>query len=194
MATELILGASRAYRALLIAEAAHRGQTRKGSAEPYIVHPMRVMALLAAHGYDDDVLAAGALHDVVEDTAVTHADLAADGHISAKALGLVHLVTKWWSKDTNLSQHAIVANTREYYERILTDADASALKVADRTDNLRDMRRLLDSPTVTSAQRAWAERYRRQTLRAFEPFRTVPRIGPLILLLDAALRAVEPSD
>jgi (p)ppGpp synthase/HD superfamily hydrolase len=55
-------------RALHTAIAAHEGQSRKGdSASPYVTHPMHVALMLARFGLDDDVVAAGLLHDVVED-------------------------------------------------------------------------------------------------------------------------------
>lgn len=48
---------------------AHKGQVRKASpAQSYIVHPIRVAEILESYGYDDNVVAAGFLHDVVEDT------------------------------------------------------------------------------------------------------------------------------
>jgi (p)ppGpp synthase/HD superfamily hydrolase len=53
--------------ALHIAQTAHAGQTRKGSAKPYIVHPLHVALILARAGADDMTLQAGILHDVVED-------------------------------------------------------------------------------------------------------------------------------
>ncbi len=55
-------------RALHVAIAAHEGQSRKGdSSSPYVTHPMHVALMLARFGLDDDVVAAGLLHDVVED-------------------------------------------------------------------------------------------------------------------------------
>jgi myo-inositol-1(or 4)-monophosphatase len=54
-------------KALGIALAAHDGQLRKASSEPYIVHPLHVALILARWGQDDDVIVAGLLHDVVED-------------------------------------------------------------------------------------------------------------------------------
>lgn len=50
---------------------AHAGQTRKGKDVPYIAHPLAVALSLARAGCGDDVVIAGLLHDVVEDTAVT---------------------------------------------------------------------------------------------------------------------------
>jgi len=55
----------------------HLGQRRKYPAVdvPYVSHPAGVAILLARHGFDDEVVAAGALHDVLEDTSATHDDL-----------------------------------------------------------------------------------------------------------------------
>ena len=55
-------------RAYAFAEAAHRGQRRKDD-RAFIAHPVHVARLLAARGYDEEVVAAALLHDVVEDTA-----------------------------------------------------------------------------------------------------------------------------
>ncbi|REJ37683.1 MAG: phosphohydrolase [Bacillota bacterium] len=50
---------------------AHGGQTRKGKDVPYITHPLAVALSLARAGCAEDVVIAGLLHDVVEDTSVT---------------------------------------------------------------------------------------------------------------------------
>lgn len=54
-------------RALLLAAQAHEGQPRKGTAIPYIVHPVGVAGLVAQYGGDEDLQIAGLLHDVLED-------------------------------------------------------------------------------------------------------------------------------
>lgn len=65
-------------RATLFAARAHAGQARKGSAaEPYVNHVIEVASILAVHGAPLPVVLAGLLHDTVEDTEVTHADLVA---------------------------------------------------------------------------------------------------------------------
>lgn len=58
-------------RAILFAVKAHSGTERKGKGFPYIVHPMEAMAIVATMTSDQEMLAAAALHDVVEDTEVT---------------------------------------------------------------------------------------------------------------------------
>lgn len=58
-------------KAILFAVQAHAGTERRGKGFPYIVHPMEAMAIAATMTADQEILAAAALHDVVEDTAVT---------------------------------------------------------------------------------------------------------------------------
>ena len=58
-------------RAILFAVECHSGMERRGKGFPYIVHPMEAMAIAATMSSDQEVLAAAALHDVVEDTEVT---------------------------------------------------------------------------------------------------------------------------
>ena len=64
-------------RAILFAVRCHSGVERRGKGFPYIVHPMEAMAIAVTMTADQEVLAAAALHDVVEDTDVTLDDLRA---------------------------------------------------------------------------------------------------------------------
>jgi (p)ppGpp synthase/HD superfamily hydrolase len=57
--------------ALIFAAQAHRDQLRKGTDIPYIMHPFHVSAMLIRYGFDEDLVIAGALHDVVEDCGVS---------------------------------------------------------------------------------------------------------------------------
>lgn len=58
-------------RAILFAVKAHAGTERRGKGFPYIVHPMEAMEIVATISPDQELLAAAALHDTVEDTVVT---------------------------------------------------------------------------------------------------------------------------
>ena len=58
-------------KAILFAVQAHAGTERRGKGFPYIVHPWAALAIAATMTADQEILAAAALHDVVEDTAVT---------------------------------------------------------------------------------------------------------------------------
>lgn len=62
-------------RAILFAVKAHAGTERRGKGFPYIVHPMEAMEIVATMTSDQELLAAAALHDTVEDTCVTVEDL-----------------------------------------------------------------------------------------------------------------------
>lgn len=62
-------------KAKAYAAAAHKGQVRKYTQEPYIVHPIEVMEIVMTVEHDEAMLAAALLHDVVEDTACTIEDI-----------------------------------------------------------------------------------------------------------------------
>jgi len=62
--------------ALAFAADRHAGQTRDDDAVPFVTHPVEVACLLNEAGYSDDVVAAGVLHEVLEDTDVKRPELA----------------------------------------------------------------------------------------------------------------------
>lgn len=112
-------------RASEVAAHAHQGQVRAGAeARPYIVHPEEVVQILLEHGVDDPhIIAAAWLHDVVEDTSVTLADLAPFGPL---VTDIVDRLTK--------QPHQLYA---AYYQRIWESQSATLVKLADRISNLR---------------------------------------------------------
>ncbi|MBQ8058606.1 MAG: bifunctional (p)ppGpp synthetase/guanosine-3',5'-bis(diphosphate) 3'-pyrophosphohydrolase [Prevotella sp.] len=62
-------------RAITFAVKAHQGMERKGKGFPYVVHPMEAVCIVATMTNDQELLAAAALHDVIEDTDTTADDL-----------------------------------------------------------------------------------------------------------------------
>ena len=64
-------------RAIIFAVKAHAGTERRGKGFPYIVHPMEAMEIVATMTPDQELLAAAALHDTVEDASVTIEDIRA---------------------------------------------------------------------------------------------------------------------
>ncbi len=64
-------------RAIVFAVKAHAGTERRGKGFPYIVHPLEAMEIVATMTPDQELLAAAALHDTVEDTSVTVEDIRA---------------------------------------------------------------------------------------------------------------------
>ena len=117
-------------RAYAFAERAHRGQRRKDG-QAYISHPVRVARLLAELGYDEHVLAAALLHDVVEDTAATLEEVRRSfGPRVALLVGSV-------SEDPALSG---AARKVAYRERVrLAPRDARAICAADKVCNVQDL-------------------------------------------------------
>jgi HD domain len=70
-----VTGRPVARAALHWADTLHRGQRRAVDQAPFVLHPAEVAALLSVRGYDDEVVAAGLLHDAIEDTDATVADV-----------------------------------------------------------------------------------------------------------------------
>lgn len=66
---------SKFLRVIQYAAKAHDGQYRKGTDIPYISHPYAVGLLLLKEGYEEDIVCAGILHDIVEDTDQTLDDI-----------------------------------------------------------------------------------------------------------------------
>lgn len=113
-------------KAIVIATNAHAGQFDRGG-RPYILHTLAVMYLLNSD--DEELMAAAVLHDTLEDTKVTRADLR-DAGISERVINTVTLLTKM-PGDTY----------EEYKAKVLTSRDAMLVKLADLTHN-SDIRRL----------------------------------------------------
>ena len=121
--------------AVRFAAEAHEGQTRKGSGLPYIVHPLEVMQILLRHGVEDEeTLVAAVLHDAVEDTKVTIADVRE--RYGERVASIVAAVTK--PADATKEEQKRVA------KELLRDGPPAArvVKMADRLSNLRDLDRL----------------------------------------------------
>ena len=79
-------------RALEFAARQHSGQRREADHAPFILHPLEVAQLLRGRGYPDAVVAAGVLHDVIEDTDVDSAAL--ERRFGARVAALVTAVSE----------------------------------------------------------------------------------------------------
>ena len=118
------------------ARAAHEGQTR-ASGEPYIIHPVAVAAILADLKMDDLSIAAALLHDVVEDTETTLADITRD--FGAPLARLVEGLTKIRRLDL-VSRAAVQAeNLRKFLIAVTQDVRVLIVKLADRLHNMRTL-------------------------------------------------------
>lgn len=112
--------------AIKIAAEGHLNQKDKGG-NPYILHPLKVMHYLKTD--DFQLMAIAALHDVLEDTDVTAADLVMLGFSNRVKDAVVVLTKKEWQ------------SPEEYFENIALNYDAVRVKLADLRHN-SDVRRL----------------------------------------------------
>lgn len=132
--------------ALAVASDAHAGQIRNGSGgKPYIEHPVAVADLLERHGFGEEVLAAALLHDVVEDSETTVAELRE--RFGDPVAALVDAL----SDDESISDYR--ARKREHRARVAAaDGDALAIYGADKLTNARTLRRTfaVEGPAVAA--------------------------------------------
>ena len=120
--------------AFKLAYEAHNGQLR-ASGEPYIIHPIAVADLLKEIGASPSVIAAGLLHDVVEDTRVPLSDIEKNFGIEVKVL--VEGVTKLGGIHFNNRTEAQAENLRKMFLAMASDIRVVLVKLADRLHNMR---------------------------------------------------------
>ncbi len=147
------------YHAYQMAATAHKGTLRQAG-EPYIEHPLAVATILAELALDAQGIAAALLHDVVEDTFITRADVERDFGVAVAEL--VDGVTKFNAVESQdaaperagisgplgaqdamakreLKMRQQVETTRKLFGAMLQDPRVVLLKLADRLHNLRTM-------------------------------------------------------
>jgi (p)ppGpp synthase/HD superfamily hydrolase len=120
--------------ALEKARMAHDGQVRNGSGGmPYVEHPMAVAARLDEHGYDEEVLAAALLHDVVEDSGTSLDEIREE--FGGGVAGMVGAL----SDDEGLDSYR--ERKAEHRERVAAAAgDALAIYGSDKLTNVKALR------------------------------------------------------
>jgi GTP diphosphokinase / guanosine-3',5'-bis(diphosphate) 3'-diphosphatase len=117
----------------------HEGQKR-ASGEPYIIHPLEVAQVLAELKMDSTAIAAGLLHDAVEDTDVTSAEIAK--LFGEQVAHIVEGVTKLDKiKFANREDHQ-AENIRKMLLAMVTDVRVVIIKLADRLHNMRTLQHL----------------------------------------------------
>ncbi|NLB72839.1 MAG: HD domain-containing protein [Firmicutes bacterium] len=133
----------RRYReALEFALRAHEGQFRKGSDIPYITHPVGVSAILAQYGYEENLVIAGLLHDVLEDTVVTATEL--EKGFGEDVASVVRGVTEEKTDARGLPRPWEIRKEEAVWHAGLAEEQVVALKAADALHNVcclvRDIR------------------------------------------------------
>lgn len=119
-------------KALQISGRAHQRQFRKGTDIPYITHPVAVGMLLLKAGYRDEVVAAGILHDTVEDTDLTIEDIRREfGPVIAE------IVAGCSEPEKTLSWEDRKEHTIEFLKT--ASEDIRAVACADKLHNIRSI-------------------------------------------------------
>jgi len=160
----------------------HDGQVR-ASGEPYICHPVAVADLLRDIGASAGVIAAGFLHDVVEDTDVTPEEI--EQHFGAEVRGLVEGVTKLGGIHFTNKTEAQAENLRRMFLAMASDIRVVLVKLADRLHNMR---------TLGALKPEKQQRIARETREIYGPLANRLGIGRLKWELeDLAFKILEPE-
>lgn len=124
-------------KAKAFAAKAHQGQKRKNASEDYVVHPIRVAELLKRAGFHEELICAGYLHDVVEDTPYTLQDIEREFGRGVRDLVAAHTEDK--SKSWQERKKHTIDTVRE------ASFDVKALIIADKLDNIRSLKKDIET-------------------------------------------------
>src|ERR1700731_3027538 len=117
----------------------HEGQTR-ASGQPYLIHPLEVALVLAEMKMDPVAVAAGLLHDSVEDTSVTIVDIRKE--FGEQVAHIVEGVTKISRIDFATREEQQAENLRKMMLAMVDDIRVVLIKLADRLHNMRTLEHL----------------------------------------------------
>lgn len=181
-------------RAFLVAYGAHDGIVRK-SGEPYIVHPIEVTTILANMRLDGETMAAGLLHDTVEDTDLTLDQLRElfGDRVAQLVDGTTKLGAIQWMPDADegntrqqREREAQAESLRKMFLAMVDDIGVVLIKLADRLHNMR---------TLGSMRRDKQVRIAQQTMEIYAPLAN--RLGIWQVkseLEDLAFRYLHPDE
>ena len=169
-------------RAYVYAMKAH-GEQKRASGDPYFSHPLEVAAILTDLKLDDATIAAALLHDTIEDTAATRAEI--DQMFGQDIGALVEGLTKLKKLDLVTKEAKQAENLRKLLLAIADDVRVLLVKLADRLHNMRTL-----SHMPPEARRRIAE----ETLDIYAPL--AGRMGMHEMreeLEDLAFRELNPE-
>ena len=148
---------SQLQNAYHFSETAHAGQFRD-SGEPYISHPLAVAGILAGWHLDSQALSAALLHDVVEDTTITKAQIQAE--FGKSVAELVDGLSKLDKIEFETQEKAQAENFRKMLLAMARDVRVILIKLADRLHNMR---------TLEAVPAHKRRRVARETLEIYAP-------------------------
>jgi len=169
-------------RAYEFSAGVHQGQ-RRASGEPYLTHPLQVAGIIADLRLDVPSVATGLLHDTVEDTLATLAQV--EERFGPEIAGLVDGVTKIGQINFTSREEKQAENFRKMLLAMARDIRVILIKLADRTHNMRTLGHLPPERQVDIAQ---------ETLDIYAPL--AHRLGIYWIksdLEDNALRFLHPE-
>ena len=170
-------------KAYQLADNAHKDQRRK-SGEPYIIHPLCVAIILADLEMDKETIAAGLLHDVVEDTVYTEEQLTDifGKEVALLVDGVTKLTQLSWSADKVEMQ---AENLRKMFLAMAKDIRVIIIKLADRLHNMRTLQYMRPEKQKEKAK---------ETIEIYSPLADRLGISKIkIELDDLALKYLEPN-
>jgi len=130
-------------RAYVYAMKAH-GEQKRASGDPYFSHPLEVAAILTDLKLDDATIAAALLHDTIEDTAATRAEI--DQMFGPDIGALVEGLTKLKKLDLVTKEATQAENLRKLLLAIADDVRVLLVKLADRLHNMRTLSHMPPGP------------------------------------------------
>src|SRR5438067_675304 len=169
-------------RAYVYAMKAH-GEQRRASGDPYFSHPLEVAAILTDLKLDDATIAAALLHDTIEDTPTTRAEI--DQMFGSDIGVLVEGLTKLKKLDLVTREATQAENLRKLLLAIASDVRVLLVKLADRLHNMR---------TISHMPSAARGRIAEETLDIYAPL--AGRIGMQEMrdeLEDLAFQELNPE-
>ncbi len=169
-------------RAYVFSALEHKGQVRH-SGEPYLVHPLEVATILTDMKMDPVTIAAGLLHDVVEDTLTTAEHV--DRTFGHEVAHVVEGVTKIGAITFASTEERQAENFRKMLLAMVDDIRVVLVKLADRLHNMRTLKCLPDDRRLRIAQ---------ETLDIYAPIAN--RLGMSKVkneLEELAFHALEPE-
>lgn len=169
-------------KAFEYAKSKHEGQVRR-SGEKYIIHPVEVANILAELELDVESIAAGLMHDVVEDTEVTNDQMVS--MFGEEIAGLVDGVTKLGMIAYKTKEENQAENLRKMFLAMGKDIRVVLIKLADRLHNMRTLKFMPPYKAIIKSN---------ETLEIFAPI--AERLGIFKIkweMEDIALRYIEPD-